>query len=274
MSYSEPTPTAGGLFARFGRWLAFLEDGPILKAAFVAMLGGAAGMLVLDYFELFSAPQATLSVPVGQMPVLPAVERPELDKTDPAYNPPARFTGDLAMLNQAMRFTLTGGGVLRAEGQIVAGSAQALADEITLRSEYIKMISLNSPGGAVDEALALAAEIRAAGFDTLVQDGDVCASSCPLVLASGVNRLVGNKALVGVHQAFASTMPVGTAQALSDMQVKTAMISRQLISMGVDAGLWLHALETPPDRLYYLRPQEMLELRLATAILMPDTAAR
>ena len=33
-----------------------------------------------------------------------------------------------------------------------------------------------------------------------------------------------------------------------------------------DPALWLHALETPPDRLYYLTPEAALEYQLATAI--------
>jgi hypothetical protein len=34
--------------------------------------------------------------------------------------------------------------------------------------------------------------------------------------------------------------------------------------MGIGNGLWIHALETPPDRLYYLTPQEMTEFKLTT----------
>jgi hypothetical protein len=36
--------------------------------------------------------------------------------------------------------------------------------------------------------------------------------------------------------------------------------------MGVDAAVWLHALETPPDRLYYLSPTELTGYRLVTAM--------
>jgi hypothetical protein len=34
--------------------------------------------------------------------------------------------------------------------------------------------------------------------------------------------------------------------------------------MGVKSGVWLHALETPPDRLYYLTPEEMKAFALVT----------
>ena len=41
--------------------------------------------------------------------------------------------------------------------------------------------------------------------------------------------------------------------------------------MGIGSGLWLHALETPPDRLYYLTEKEMADFRLVT---QPIRAAR
>jgi hypothetical protein len=34
--------------------------------------------------------------------------------------------------------------------------------------------------------------------------------------------------------------------------------------MGVDLRLWVHAMETPKDQLYFLKPDELLSLKLAT----------
>jgi hypothetical protein len=34
--------------------------------------------------------------------------------------------------------------------------------------------------------------------------------------------------------------------------------------MGVDLRLWVHAMETPKDELYFLKPEELLSLKLAT----------
>ena len=45
--------------------------------------------------------------------------------------------------------------------------------------------------------------------------------------------------------------------------------ARHLQEMWIEAGLWLHALETPPDRLYYLTPKEMTEFKLTTAAASP-----
>jgi hypothetical protein len=41
--------------------------------------------------------------------------------------------------------------------------------------------------------------------------------------------------------------------------------------MGVDPALWLHALDTPPQALYYLSPEELADYRLVTK---PASVAR
>ena len=70
---------------------------------------------------------------------------------------------------------------------------------------------------------------------------------------------------VGVHQFYAAAPSIsGPAQAMSDAQATTARISRHLAEMGVDPALWLHALDTPPQALYYFTPAELSEYRLVT----------
>ena len=54
------------------------------------------------------------------------------------------------------------------------------------------------------------------------------------------------------------------AQAMADAQMTTARISRHLIDMGIDPALWLHALDTPPQALYYFSAEELAKYRLAT----------
>ena len=51
---------------------------------------------------------------------------------------------------------------------------------------------------------------------------------------------------------------------MSEAQKTTATISRHLAAMGIDPAVWLHALGTPPDRLYYLSDEELTRYRLVT----------
>lgn len=52
---------------------------------------------------------------------------------------------------------------------------------------------------------------------------------------------------------------------MADAQATTARISRHLAEMGVDPALWLHALDTPPQALYYLSPKELEDYKLVTS---------
>lgn len=252
-------PRSPSLLARLAR----IEDGSILRFAFFALLAGTAGVLYVDYREL-SASQADLTfVPE---PVLPPASAP-----DPDGQPRPTVSTPQAALEAPLEIALEGGGNLHLTGTIGAGAAVRFAEEIAQRGEYVKTVVLNSPGGSVADALEMGRLIREKGLSTQVDSGTLCASSCPLVFAGGVERRAGRQAAIGVHQIYAASLSTDPAQALAaagvamaDAQRVTAKVTRQLAESGVDPALWLHALETPPDRLYYLKPQEMEDLKLVT----------
>lgn len=244
-------------------WFASIDDGQILRAAFYLLLVGTVAVIAVDFMEMRDN-QAAPFDPVTT-PIPPSVDRPEVDPENPAYNPGTRLTQDPEQLREPLSIDLLNGGILMLEGTIQPGSAERLAQELAARSEYVETIALNSPGGVVQEAIAMGRLIRDGGYTTSVAAGAMCASSCPLILSSGVERIVEKGAAVGVHQIY--TSPVGpnqSAQALSDAQATTAEIVRYLDDMGIGRDVWLHALETPPARLYYFTADEMAEYELAT----------
>jgi hypothetical protein len=51
---------------------------------------------------------------------------------------------------------------------------------------------------------------------------------------------------------------------MSDAQSTTADIIAHLTKTGVDPAMWVHALQTPPNQLYYFTPTEMEAFRLVT----------
>lgn len=256
-----PRKSAGRAFIER---MAAIEDGAILKTVFFAMLAGAAWVLASDYFELNSIQPADLAVQPGD-PLLPAVERPEIDPDNPAYRPLEHITTPPEQLAEPLSIELVGGGVLMLSGTIVPGAATRFADEIGRRGDYVETVALNSPGGSVEDALVIGRLIRENGYDTAVGDGALCGSSCPLVLAGGVERIVSDNAAVGVHQIYAGAGgdQIGSAQAMSDAQSVTARIARYLEEMGIDPLVWINAMETPPDRLYFLTMDELEQARLA-----------
>lgn len=249
--------------------LAAIDDGAIIRFAFFAMLAGTAAVLFVDYRELTESAAAGLVAP--DQPVLPA-----FDPDGPAAMPGPAVTTDPELLRKPLRIALAGNGRLTLTGTFDVGAADRFAAEIEARGEYVETVVLDSPGGSVSDALAIGALLRENGYATSVAAGALCASSCPLVLAAGSSRSAHPDAAIGVHQVYAQfaagTLPTGigaAGDAMSDAQRTTALITRHLGDMGVDPALWLHALETPPGRLYYLTPEELQRYRLVTEIAEP-----
>lgn len=249
----------------FMRFLARFEEGRLIRAAFFGMLIGTGSVLALDMADMLDngGGTAAASPTAVTVPILPPAV--EADNEGGGIDPRPFIRTNEAMLREPMRFILQPGGTMEAIGSIDVGAAQRFAEEIEMRGEYVKRLALNSPGGSLEDAMAMARLVREKGFATDVEDGALCASSCPLVLAGGAARSVGEKGAVGLHQFYAGSQPdTAPAQAMADAQVTTARISRLLIELGVDPALWLHALDTPPRALYYLSAEELAKYRLVT----------
>jgi hypothetical protein len=198
-------------------------------------------------------------------PYLPSV-RPDIapDEGRPSDAPKPE-------LSEPMVIELVSGGRLEATGTITPGTAERFKAEIDKRGDYVKTVVLNSPGGSVHDALAMARLIRDRHLGTLVEAGGYCASSCPLAFAGGVTRTAEKGASVGVHQVLA-VPAAGTQLAGADDQAAfdqaqkiSAECQRHLVAMGVDPRVWMHAMETPPDKIFYFTQDELEEYRLATA---------
>lgn len=245
------------------------DEAGLVRWAFFFMLLGTFVVLTLDFRDIVErngglwAPER--SATAVTVPVLPPAIEGDEDARPRGVDPREFVTANPDNLRDAMHFTLLPDGVLRAVGSIDRGAAARLEAELGERGEYVRTISLDSPGGSLDDAMLMAKLIRERGLSAEVQDGALCASSCPLILAGGKNRKVAEKAAIGVHQFYAVTSrELGPEQAMADAQLTTARITRHLIEMGVDPALWLHALDTPPRRLYYLSAEELAAYRLVT----------
>jgi len=267
VSVLRPAQTARpSIGRRLVAWFASLDDGEILRAAFFGMLTATACVVVIDYLEL-SARDASLATPPSTttgIPVLPA-----FDPNTPAGKPGPAVTTDPKLLEQPLAIDLEPGGVLRLTGTVDVGADGRFAAEIAARGEYVKTVALDSPGGSVEDALAIGKLIRDKEFATSIAPGAFCASSCPLIFAGGKKRLASAKSAIGVHQIYAEVPANASeketpAEAMSDAQRTTAEISRYLSGMGVDPSLWLDALETPPHLLHYFSTAEMTDLKLVT----------
>lgn len=164
------------LALRFKTAVLRADDGLLMRSAFFGLLVAAAAFLFLDLREMSVASNALpdLDPMTTDLPVLPPALTdgvPQAPPVEPESSPEA--------LRKPMRFELLSGGILKAEGLIDLGAGQRFAEEIASRGEYVKVVSLNSPGGSVEDALAMSKLIREKGLNTKVATKALCASSCP-----------------------------------------------------------------------------------------------
>ncbi len=240
------------------RWLSHRPDELVLRWILYALMAATVAVVALDYAELDATLRQRDLHPreaPGPEPLPPTKHTRESAPKLPVRIPTAR-------LREAMSFELAADGRLLATGTITPGIARAFAEEIDKRGSYVKTVVLHSPGGSVQDALHMGRLIREKGFSTEVAAGTYCASSCPLMFAGGVQRVAGKNAAIGVHQVYA--FDVGSAD-MAGAQHVSALCQKYLRDMGVDLAVWIYAMETPKEQLYYFKPAELLSLKLATA---------
>lgn len=259
-------------------WLSDHPDEQILRWIFRSIVAVTIAALAADLATgngWISAPDPTLGPaekvsPGLDLPV-PSILAPLLPGGDKRLTPLPQPDGAMA---KPMTFELVGGGKLMATGTITPGLSEAFAAEVAKRGDYIKTVVLNSPGGSVTDALTMGRLIRDKKFATEVEAGKYCASSCPLVFAGGVERRAGDKAAIGVHQVAA----LGSAGAAprDEMDVAqriSARCQRYLGDMGINLQVWVHAMETPHDKLFIFKPDELKSLNIVTTVATPAAPA-
>jgi hypothetical protein len=267
-------PQSVTMSQRFYSWLSDHPDEQILRWIFRGIVAVTITALAADLATSqgwISAPDPGLGPmervsPGLDLPV-PAVLAPWLPGGDKRLTPLPQPDGAMA---KPMTFELVGGGRLMATGTITPGISEAFAAEAGKRGDYIKTVVLNSPGGSVTDALAMGRLIRERKFATEVAAGKYCASSCPLVFAGGVERRAGDKAAIGVHQVAAiSSVGAAPRDEMDVAQRISARCQRYLGDMGINLQVWVHAMETPHDKLFIFKPDELKSLNLVTTAATP-----
>lgn len=249
-------------------WLNNHPDDRILNWLFSGVLIATISVVGLDYYEMLGGSpgeEASISSPMAPSDPSPSLLPSIMPSFSPGKNRRIAMPKPDGKLSEKMTFELLGDGKLYATGMIYIGASQAFKAEVEKRGGYVKTVVLNSTGGSVYDAIAMGRLIREKKFATAVENGGYCASSCPLVFAGGAERRAADKAVIGVHQAFSPGDPgFDGARGMAEAQKISAECQKYLSEMGVDLKLWVHAMETPKDQLYFLKPDELLSLKLAT----------
>jgi hypothetical protein len=185
---------------------------------------------------------------------------------------------------------------LSAEGRIWPGAAAALAQAVESLGGRRLPILIHSPGGSVADAIAMGELIRVRGLvvavaRTLITNcpdraprcpggpgramtgGAMCASACVLVLAGGVERLVGPAARVGVHQITTLVKETeGSAHLTSTRKVYEQAgvdeaVTHYLTAMGVGDPVIALMRGTPAASIRWLSQADLRGSGLATRAL-------
>ena len=226
-----------------------------IRAVLLSQVLLAAAIVVIDLRANPAAPAPGLFAPEDGPGIRPY--RPDMRPAEPG-------TPAMRPMPSALEFT-EADETIRVTGQIAVGDADRFVRWLDETRPDAATVSLDSSGGSVADALAIGRLIRGAGYDTVVDDGSVCFSACPYLLAGGAQRRVTAGGSVGVHQHyFGKNTLLPAFMAVSDVQRAQASVMDYLGEMGVDLRLMVHALRTAPEDINILSQPLMQELRLTT----------
>lgn len=134
-------------------------------------------------------------------------------------------------------------------------------------------VVFDSPGGMLLESLALGRAIRDAGLYTAIgrydrvtgefTTGAQCVSACAYAFLGGVQREVGAKARIGVHQ-FAALPGQPDSLNASDAQALMGLISVYMNRMVGGSELLVLAAATPPTDAHWLSSRELRNCGVVT----------
>lgn len=118
--------------------------------------------------------------------------------------------------------------------------------------QKITTLVLNSKGGDPNVGYALAIEVRKAGLNTYVREGETCASACFIPFAAGIERYASSNAHVGVHSVSEDD---GRETKLA--KASTTDMARFLKALGVLPHIIGLAVGTPPDDIAWLSQEDL-----------------
>jgi hypothetical protein len=185
---------------------------------------------------------------------------------------------------------------LSAEGRIEPGTARGLAQALDALKGRRLPILIHSPGGSVRDAIEMGDLIRARGLavavartlitncperapkcpdgpGTAIAGGAMCASACVLVLAGGVERLVGPTPLIGVHQMTTVVKETEGAAGLTSTRKfyeqygVDAVVGAYLVAMGVGDPVMALTRKTAAASVRWLSLADLKASHLATLAL-------
>lgn len=140
--------------------------------------------------------------------------------------------------------------VLIIDGGISANAAYIFRD-ILNNNPQVDTVLLSSGGGYVSVGLDIAEIIHSRGLATWIPSDLECSSICSVIFLAGRSRMVQGK--LGVHQVAFGFESNKVAQTSAGDMITA------LNKYGVSPRLFERFLQTPPEKMYYLRLNDVID---------------
>lgn len=149
--------------------------------------------------------------------------------------------------------TYDGYGVCEVVGEI----EQSDAAKLVILAPKCRQLSVSSPGGSVNAALALGRVIRANALNVIIDEEDRCDSSCAFLFVAGVNRTLIGTATIGIHRPYLASGALSRDETKRKYDLLERNVSSYLHDMGLDDRLYRQMLLIPPHKLLQLTAPEL-----------------
>ncbi len=165
-------------------------------------------------------------------------------------------------------------------GEIAGGDAEKVSKTLD-QFPFVSAVQIDSPGGAVGEALNLGRVLRQRAFTVVVGSSEQrfvegkgivasrspgqCYSACVYILAGGAERLRVAGSKIGVHQ-FSGHVGGSTADAISASQEISAALISYLQKMQVDPSILVRSASAKPEEISLMNDSDALRLHLLTSL--------
>jgi len=147
------------------------------------------------------------------------------------------------------------------EGEIEAGAAERVRQELAQIGSDGADVHLDSPGGSLVDGIRIGRLLRsiAATTNVGVQGRGRCFSACALAFLGGVYRYVPEGSLYGVHRVATATH---SDRDFDAGQIVAAQVAGYIRDMGVDSRLFERMASVGRDQIYVLDAAELRALHV------------
>ncbi|MFT3987171.1 hypothetical protein [Aestuariivirga sp.] len=125
------------------------------------------------------------------------------------------------------------------------------------------IVSLNSEGGTVGDAVLIGQSIRKHGLKSVVARRSKCFSACAIAWLGGIERYIEPGGSVGFHAAYNAT------RGRPESGVANAIVGAYYAGLGLNYDAVIALTSEPPKRLFYLTKQNTLRLGIAVSFEAP-----